>query len=212
MSVSLDPSGKGATHSFILDNNGNEKLAIQVSMAVREVDAAGLEKNPEADDDFIIYPSQIVLNGNEKRTVRVTWAGNAKPDKELAFRIIAEQLPVDTKKPEKKGQAVIRMLLRYLGAVYITPRGASPKIVVTKLERVETKAGPRLAVTLANQGTGHQIITTAKIKIGSLTLKDDETKPLSGLNLLAGSKRRIELPWPAQGTGDLMKSKAEIEL
>ncbi len=215
MSVSLEPTGKGASHSFILENNSPEKLAIQVSMAGREVTPGGVEKNPDADDDFIIYPSQIVLGGNEKRTVRVTWAGDTKPGRELAFRIIAEQLPVDTQKPDKKGQAVIRMLLRYMGAVYITPRGSAPKIEVTKLERVEAtkgKTGPLLAITIKNLGTAHQILTAANLKIGAVTLKDDVTKVLSGLNLLAGGVRRFEIPWPAQLTVENLKSKAELDL
>ncbi|MBI3557669.1 MAG: molecular chaperone [Deltaproteobacteria bacterium] len=208
MSVSLDPNGKGATRSFTIDNNSGEKLAIQVSMAAREVNAAGVEKNPDADDDFVVYPSQIVLGGNEKRTVRVTWAGNAKPDKELAFRIIAEQLPVDTHKPDKKDQAVIRMLLRYMGAVYITPRGSSPRIEVIRLEHVKNK----LAVTVGNLGTAHQIINSARIRIGSVELKDEDTKALSGLNLLAGGERRFEIAWPAQLTAENLKSKAELEI
>lgn len=223
MSISLEPSGSKATHSFIVDNSGSEKIAVQISMAKRKVDAAGTETNPEADDDFIVYPSQLILEPKQKRTVRVTWAGDTKPASELAYRIIAEQLPVDTSKPKKKKQAMIRMLLRYLGAVYITPRGADAKIEVTEARSAQLKGkGTRLVLVLTNKGTAHQIIKAARLKLSaaegsekSVELKGESLKALAGLNLLAGASRRFELAWPdkleAGPQGAPLKAELDIE-
>lgn len=216
MSVSLEPQGRNASHSFVVDNNGPEKIAVQISMTHRQVAIDGKELNPEADDDFILYPPQLTLGPNEKRTVRVTWSGSPTPPKELAYRIIAEQLPVDTARPEKKGNAVIKMLLRYMGAVYVTPKGASPKIEVTKIERTDSgKTGPRLLIEIENKGTAHQIIKAAKLRLSSgqssVELSGDEIKALIGENLLAGGVRRYEIPWPSKLQNGALKAELEIK-
>lgn len=217
MSVSFEPVGKEATHSFVVDNNGNEKLAIQITMAGRVIDATGAEKNPDADDEFVVYPSQLVLKPNEKRTVRVTWAGNVKPERELSYRIIAEQLPVDTAKPDNKNKIMIRMLLRYLGAVYITPKGATAKVVLSKAARVVEKSLPKLALSIENTGTAHQIIKNAKLKItlpgkAPVELNSDDLKPLLGQNILAGGVRRFLFPWPGKlGSDTLGASESELK-
>lgn len=220
MSVSLSPSGKGNSTSFILDNNGPEKIAVQVSMAKREVSVDGTERNPDADDEFIVYPSQLVLEPNDKRTVRVTWAGDLKPMRELAYRIIAEQLPVDTTRPEKKERGLIKMLLRYLGSVYITPPGANAKIELDRIEPIashDKKKTPHLALYLVNSGTAHAIIKRAKLKItrpGSapLELGWDALKELDGQNVLASSKRRFELAWPPKLPHSITNLQAQLEI
>lgn len=213
MSVEFEPTGKEATHSFLIDNAGGEKIAVQVSMAKREIDFDGKETNPEAqvDAEFIVYPPQLVLGPNEKRTVRVTWTGDAQPKRELAYRIIAEQLPVDAEKRVRTKNTVIKMLLRYLGAVYITPRDAKAALVPLSAERVTSKDGktPELALTFENKGNAHRVLKDFKIKVSAsgkaLELSEADVKPLVGQNILAGSKRRFRLAWPKElpRTGDL---------
>ena len=201
MSIELEPSGKEATKSFLLDNTTGEKIAVQISMAKRVLDVEGKETNPEADDEFIVYPPQLILAPNEKRTVRLTWAGQTELKQELAYRIIAEQMPVDTEKKPKSKNASIRMLLRYLGAVYITPKDSKPLLSVLEAKRVEnSKSGATLSLTVENRGTAHYVVKALKLTITSgnktAVLTPEQLKPVLGQNILAGAKRRFTLAWP----------------
>lgn len=202
MSVEFEPKGKEATRSFLVENNSAEKIAVQVTMARRVIDLEGKETNPEADDDFIVYPPQLILGPNEKRTIRVTWAGDADPKAELAYRIIAEQLPVDAEKRPRAKNAMIKMLLRYLGAVYITPKDAKPALSVSSPERATSTKdkSAQLSFVLENSGTAHKIIKELKLKalVGdkSVVLGANELRQITGQNILAGSKRRFNIAWP----------------
>ncbi len=205
-------SGQKATQSFLVTNTGKKATAIQIKMVKRQVDLDGKEINTDADDDFILYPPQMLVKAGERQTVRVTWVGNASPTQELSYRIIAEQLPVDlTEIRQIQGSTTvaIKVLFKYIGSVYIAPPNVSPNVslesAVCQVETDKTgKKDSKLQLTFANQGTAHAILTDLRLNlspIGKETIPVKlEAKQLIGVNgenILAGSKRRFSLPCPA---------------
>ncbi len=213
MSVSFDPSGTGSTRSFQIENDSDASTAVEISMSGREIALDGEEKqpkSPEIEGKFLVYPPQMVLKPKEKRTVRVTWKGDAKPQKELAYRIIAEQLPVDTEKKKANEAAVIKMLLKYMGAVYITPAEAKPELRFSAAPAQgaplakpakNKKPAQLLALEIENLGGAHEVLAPSKVTLSaggkSVTLAPEELEKVRGQNILAGAKRRIILSWPA---------------
>lgn len=218
ISVSFDPSGPGATRSFQLENDSKGDMAIEVSIATRTVNLDGKEineKTAEIENQFLIYPPQLLLKSKEKRTVRVSWVGDKNPKSELAFRIIAEQLPVQTEKSDPKAKgAVIKMLLKYVGAIYITPTGAKPELVVQEAKPLIDKQSS-LSITIQNKGTEHKILSNLSLKLtpvsahksenlgkntqnpaSSIFLQPKQIKEISAQNLLAGATQRFTIPWP----------------
>ena len=115
MAAHFAPEGPKATQVFTLENNGSEKVPVQIEATTREVAADGTETRNKT-NDFVIYPEQVVLLPNEKRNVRVTWSGKAKMPAEQAFRLIASQLPLEfhdqNSKAQKNGAS-----LTFLGSV-----------------------------------------------------------------------------------------------
>lgn len=195
MSVDFAPFGKDATRSFILDNQSSEKIAVQLSVVERKIDDHGVEKNTEVEDDFSVYPPQLVLSPGEKRTVRLTWQSKKEvTERELAYRLIAEQLPVLTEKPEKKG-ALIRMLLKYEAALYVTPVGAKAEIVLEEARLLNEK---KMQLTLANRGGAHQVLKNIEFNFNGIF--KGKIKSLEGQNILAGKKRifDVEFETPIQ--------------
>jgi fimbrial chaperone protein len=204
--ASLTPSGQSATASFTVTNSESVKLAVQVSIVPREPDLEGKEvykESEKVDEMFRIFPNQLVLGPKEVRTVRVTYIGNPQIKSELAFRIIAEELPVDLDDPTKvytKAVAKITLSTRYIGSLYVTPQGAKPQIVI-EAKKSETAAN-LMILDISNKGTTHQIYRKPVVKVLSkqtgkeTVLSDDEIKPLMTQNILAGFSRRYSLPWP----------------
>lgn len=190
------PSGRGATQIFRLENDTAEPVAIEVSLLARRMTEQGEDQLDPAADKFTVFPEQVVLQANQSQSVRVQWMGDANPSQELAFRLIAEQLPVDLgKAPLPGGQ--VRLLVRYVASVYITPQGAKPDPVVTSV----APQGKALAVTVANRGTARQILRDATLTVTgggkTLTLRGDQLAGLAGENVLAGATRRFSIPLPA---------------
>lgn len=206
--VEFTPSGSLATQSFMFTSTGDKPVAIQLGMVTREISLDGKEINTDADDQFLIYPPQLVIPPGEQQAVRVTWLGDPIPTKELAFRIIAEQVPVDLTEltQTEKGKTVsVKILFRYVGSVYIKPEGVAPKLVLESASSQKDKAGAdQLVLNVANQGTAHRLLQNIKVTVKagsgqSVTLAGD--KQLEGIlneNILADSKRQFILPWPKE--------------
>lgn len=208
--VEFAPSGRGANQAFLVENEGDQTIAVQVSMLTRGMDLHGAEQNAPADDDFIVYPSQILLRPKQVQTLRVQWVGDPQPEQELAYRILAEQMPIDVTRDQPTG-AKINFIIRYLGAIYIVPNGARPDVVIDSVEMNRREEGERqLALTFHNRGSAHTILHDLELTLraGGRTARfgPDDLKGIAGENLLAKTKRRFVIPWPAELPDDAVSA------
>jgi fimbrial chaperone protein len=206
MSRVLTPSGSGATQSFEIVNEGAERIALEVSMASLERDESYVEKNASADDDFLVFPPQMIVPAGGRQTVRVTWLGDPNPTRERAYRIIVTQLPIEALDPAAKAAAKavgqMQILLSYKGSVFIRPRGATPRLAV--VDRAEPAKGadgsPALALTLDNSGSAGAVVAGCAIHLSAggntVELPGEALGPVRKSRVLAGTRRRYLLPWP----------------
>jgi fimbrial chaperone protein len=156
--MEFEPAGRGANQAFRLENNSSNTVPVQISMLTRQMDLEGNETNAPAEDDFLVYPPQVLLKPNQVQTVRVKWLGDPRPEQELAYRILAEQLPVDLDK-EKASESRINVIIRYLGVVYIVPKGAKADVVLESAglkNNAEGKNG--IELIFHNRGTKHTLL------------------------------------------------------
>lgn len=134
MSQSLYPE-RGEQHLiFSVQNQSSEPIAVELSVAERKMDEWGKETYPEVEDQFIIFPDQIIVKAGQKRSVKVTYLGNKKVAQEKSFRLIAEQLPIEVANQDKGKRTNIRILLKYVAALYITPKKAKSNLILNLLK------------------------------------------------------------------------------
>ncbi len=206
-SMVFTPAGSGATRSFRVDSTGDQPVAVEIRMAKRQVSQDGTETQPSADADFIVYPPQILLKPGQSQTVRVTWLGDPNPSSELAYRIIAEQLPINLPEIQQNqgGLAVkVKALFRYVGSIFITPKNVAPKVVIEQANcQLEPGKAKQLKLTFANQGTAHTYLSGLKLNLSSasqqgkaVNLLPTQLVGINGENLLAGTKRQFTLACP----------------
>ena len=203
----FEPAGAGATQSYQVINDSEEQIAVELSMAERKISLEGQETTESADDDFLVYPSQIVLPPQGVQSVRVTWLGNPNPEKELAYRIIAEQLPINLNNPEESQaettSGAVKVMFRYMGSVYIRPKNAESKVVLNGITHEKgTDGNDRLVITFDNQGTRRAVLSELNLNLTSqgsqLTLKPEQLEGVNNGVILAGNQRRFSMPWPQQ--------------
>ncbi|CAD5966791.1 fimbrial biogenesis chaperone [Planktothrix agardhii] len=203
----FEPAGAGATQSYEVINDSAEQIAVELSMAERKISLEGQETTESADDDFLVYPSQIVLPPKGVQSVRVTWLGNPNPEKELAYRIIAEQLPINLNNPEESQaettSGAVKVMFRYMGSVYIRPKNAESKVVLNGITHEKgTDGNDRLVITFDNQGTRRAVLSELNLNLTSqgsqLTLKPEQLEGVNNGVILAGNQRRFSIPWPQQ--------------
>lgn len=210
MISNLAPAGRDASQAFEVVNTSPEQpVAVELYVAKREIAIDGSEtyKPEEAEDDFLIYPPQTYLKPGEAQTVRVTWLGDPQPAKELAYRLIAQQVPLDTdtRSTSVQGREInLTTLVRYAGAIYITPEGATPDVVLESAVYQKGKTGEdELLVTFHNQGTAHTLLKNLTLTIAAagqpektISLTPEQLKGISDENILAQSKRQFVIPYP----------------
>lgn len=194
MSSSVE-AGENSSSLFYLENDSAQPIAVQLSLAKREMTEDGVEVNSKINNELSVYPSQLIIQPNEKRSVKVTWNGKQAPAKELAFRLIAEQLPVEIEKSKSK-KASIKVLLKYVAALYVTTDKFSADAQLSKFEIKNDK----VIFTVDNKGSEHQVLNSLKMVYDSsktkkeVTLEGQELAGMNGENVLAQSHRNFSLP------------------
>ncbi len=204
ISQTFTPSGRGSTHTFRLKNDGDSFIAIRIKLLTRSVAPDGKEKNEPADDLFTVYPKQVVVQPNSNQTVRIKWNGPTEIEKEQCYRVLVEQLPVQFKEDAASGSN-LKIMFRYFGALYITPEGASPDIIMEEYSVESDSSGsPILNFTLYNRGTRHSILNNLSLNIikeqssneGPYVIGPDQLKGITGENILPENRRTFSIPVP----------------
>lgn len=200
--VKFEPSGAGANQLFTVENNTSAPASVQIRIVTREMDVDGGEKNTDAEKDFAIYPAQMVLKPHAKRSVRVQWMGDPGLKEEKAYRIIAEQLPVNLDKEKPKTSAV-KFLVTYRGALFVTPPGLAQNVTLDFSGATQDAAGKKmLEVVLHNRGSQHALLRNLKLDIkddknNTVSLSGEgQLKGITGEGILAKHRRRFMIPRP----------------
>lgn len=197
------PTGSKATQSFEVINDGPDRIALTVSVLTLARDELYVETNKDAEDDFLVYPAQIVLSPGKRQVVRVTWLGTTAPKRELTYRLVVRQVPIETldhgaMASTPDGQ--VRVLVTYRGTLFIRPPNASPNIVIEA--RSAGTGGRSLELTLVNQGSAVGLVKSCVVTLQpaqgkAVDVPARELAVMTNHRVLAGGRRRYALPWPA---------------
>lgn len=196
--VQFTPSGRDATQTYTVTNTRGELIAVRVSAATRSISVDGQE-SMTATDDFTIFPRQMSLKPGESRSVKVSYKGPANLTVEKAYRIIAEQVPVDlNKKPTGSG---VTFQLKYETSAYITPSGTFAKVAVENMKLDRAKS--MIEFEVVNTGTSHLTAREWELvlhfddkKADNVTIKKESAGQMPGFNVLPGGRRRISIAAP----------------
>ena len=198
----FEPAGAESNQLFQVENNTAAPTAVQIRIADRQVDVDGGETMRDNEKDFAVYPAQMILPPQSTRSVRVQWIGDPNLKDERAYRIIAEQLPVNLSKETPKSSSV-KVLVSYHGALFVTPPGLSQNVTLDFFGVTQEPDQKRmLELVLHNRGTQHALLRDLKLTIkddrGNVVALADETalKGMTGETILAKQRRRFLLRWP----------------
>lgn len=201
--ATLTPDSKGKTTTFTIENNQKTKIAVQITMLGREHDIDGKETNVPVKEKFNVFPDQLLMEPGQTKRVRLTWLGKDVPDKELAFRLMAEQLDIEGLQKKTKAKGQIKVLMAYRASIYVEPPKVAPELVVEEA-KVEPGKEPALTLTVFNKGGKHQLLLAPELafnfkdkagKETSVKLEGKDLEAIAENNVLPGDKRRFTVPW-----------------
>ena len=200
ISATVEPKGYGVSASFRVENETSNRVAFQISMRTRDVDEFGKETMVGASNLFTIFPQQGIIPPGQKQNVRVVWKGSANPTNELAYRIVAEELPVDLER--EKTQSHIKVLLKYVGSLYVRPKNCKSQLQITRLARaVDGNSTNAYEFAVTNVGTAHQglinpVMTITDGQGAKTELRGEQLPGIEGQNILANHTRRFRVALP----------------
>ncbi len=211
-------ANKTSAEVLVQYEKGDAKIpmAIELQIKHREVDIDGAVVRYNDDgsaDNFVVYPSQIVLLPGETQRVQIKWVADSMPVKETAYGLIADQAPVklgDEEKARTKAEGRLNVLTRYEGVIVVLPPNIRPQTVADSATySVDSTGKARLILTILNKGTARQKLTGMKVRLTpvdnngemltkrsvaySPVLSNQQTKQ----SLFPGYHRRFDLPWPS---------------
>lgn len=210
MVVQFSPAGKNATQTLLLENPGGERVAVEIEVFKRKADIDGKENRSEATSDFTIFPEQLTLEPGQKRNLRVTWTGEPAPASELAFRMVASQLPVNLQRPTNREDVKVNLkfVLQYVASLYVTPNDAKPQIEVASAKLLKPGTAE---VVLKNKGGAHRVLENAHLKLvgekGEFVVPETVMQEVRAQNILASDSRRFTIAVPK----DFRVKKAELK-
>ncbi|MFW6413301.1 MAG: fimbria/pilus periplasmic chaperone [Oceanicaulis sp.] len=135
MRFDLTPSGQGARDTLTIENPQNRELTVEIFAVSIDVAEDGEETRTPADEDFLIFPPQAIIQPGATQNVQVRYVGSPDIETSRAYRLIVRQVPLDM-----TGQTNIALgvALSFATLVNIVPDGAEPAPRVAALE----PAGP----------------------------------------------------------------------
>jgi fimbrial chaperone protein len=214
MTVSIGSSGSTAVMTYKVTNDSNQQTAVSIKVTTRVIDETGKETNEPADKLFLVFPARVVLKPNSSQNVKVQYRGPATISSEQAYRVFAEQLPVDFSKSTSSG---VSILLTYVAALYVTPKNTAAKLVIDRAMGSQKDGRPGLDVTLKNDGTKHALVSNPVIRINqaagmpALEFTGEAASAIDGQNILAKSVRNFFVPWDAAVQGAAYEGTFDAE-
>lgn len=216
MVTTIAPSGDKRVMTFKVVNDSSQQIAVAIRVFTRSMDELGVESNKPADTLFLVFPARIVLEPNSAQNLKLQYRGPSALSAEAAYRVVAEQLPVDFTKATSSG---VNIMLRYMAALYVAPDKVTANI--SFISAVGTKQSDKngLLVKIKNDGTRHAILLNTLLRItqskGSSTVEisGDSMAEIEGQNVLAKSTRAFFIPWEPAVVGATYEGafSAEIE-
>lgn len=203
MFVRLDPTGPGKVQTFEIRNEGDQPLAVKLSIFTRFIMENGDEKNEDASSLFTIYPPRLVVEPRSSASVKLQWNGSDTLEFEQSFRLIAESVAIETETTVNSG---IKLVFRYIASIYVGLATYTPNLVCTVTGANDLDGTRGFSVEIINTGKAHIVLDSARLEINGLAntpiiIEEDRLGHLSGQNYLPGIKRIIFIPIAEAITG-----------
>jgi len=145
MIFELEPSGSNSSESLRIENPNSGPMTVEIVPLKIIIDEHGKETNVLAEDDFLIYPPQTIIQPNSTQSVKVKYIGDPSIEVSQAYRISVNQLPVDL---NTDGSGV-SILTKFLTIANVSPVKSRPNLKVTNITESNDE---KWLVTIENTG------------------------------------------------------------
>ena len=90
--IYMSPTAQGSSSVVQLTNVTDADLPVDVSV-VKRTAVDGVEVDVPADDDFIIFPPQMIIRPGQTQTLRIQWVAGVVPAASESYYVYVTQVP-----------------------------------------------------------------------------------------------------------------------
>ena len=182
MSYELGPSGSKASTSLRIENTSKVDMTLELLANKISVDENGNESLTPAEDDFLIFPPQLILKAGKTQAIRVKYIGEPTIKQSEPYRISVKQIPIDL---SGGGKSAVGMVVNFHTLAHVTPQSAKVDLQVTKIATAPS-GGWALSISNSGKKMGRLSQTVWKLKDGgqSKTLSVKDVADMTDKNLV----------------------------
>jgi fimbrial chaperone protein len=208
MIYDLNPTGKEATTVIRAHNTNASPITIELVAEKRMFDENGAETRAPADNDFVLFPPQAVVQPGVSQALRVQYVGPTDLAKSVMYTITVKQIPI--KMPAETARGV-QFVFNFSTVANVVPRGAKPQIDTVSL----VPAGDTLRLTIRNSGNRYANLALSSVALEgtgfSTIIKDDAWRKALGASwILPDGTRVISLPKPPGSSAAALHAKVNF--
>lgn len=197
MIVEVAPVGRGSIARVELTNPSEREFPVEVQMFRGVISEDGQLELTPADDDFLLFPTQIVVPARSQQIFRVQYIGEPELAASEIYYMQVRQIPVDI---AGGNDSQVQLVVNFNVLVNVIPNGATPDPVVETARPAVRDGVPGVEVRLTNRGTRYftggtnrwQIIGTGEDgAVLDLRLPPEEVAKLIGVGVVAPGRSRV---------------------
>jgi fimbrial chaperone protein len=133
MIVEIKPTGRDSVARVELTNDADRDIPYEVEMMSGEISPEGSLSLVSADEQFIVFPPQALIEANTQQVFRIQYVGEDALDQSQIYYLSIKQIPVAF----EEGQNQVQVVVNYNVLVNVVPDGTSPLAVVRSASYVE---------------------------------------------------------------------------
>ena len=206
MTYDLAPHGQNSTKTIRVENRGAKKLSIELIAEKRIIKKDGSDERMPAEDDFLIFPPQAVIEPGSVQAIKVKYIGDPEIKESVGYVVSVAQLPVDFTGEE--GQSGVSVSFKFGTSVNVVPKGSKEKIKITDQKVVKDN---KVKISLKNEGNKYSRMIYGKWPFTNsqgkkFELQDEKLNSAISQPLIQpNSERVIEIKLPDDFNTDGLK-------
>jgi fimbrial chaperone protein len=173
MRHSLYPANGQNTGLLTVKNTRSKPLPVELVVEKRVFNESGEQTQVPADEDFIIFPFQALIQPGASQAFRFQYIGEQVLPQEVAYTIHVREVPVDL----EEGFTGLRYIYSFGVVVYVENAEAKSKLSIGTVTREEST----LKIVFQNVGTSFARLTNDRLTL----TQGDKTIELEGEMLMS---------------------------
>lgn len=196
MILEVTPTGRTSIARVELAHTGDSEFPVEVQMFRGEISETGELKLTPADEDFLVFPAQVVVPARSQQVFRVQYIGEPELVTSENYYMQIRQIPVDL----ATGQSQVQVVVNYNILVNVIPQDTRPEAVIESIRPVVRENVNGIEVRVKNSGTRYFTAGTLPWRITGtaedgtavdIRLPPTEISKLIGVGVITPGRARI---------------------